>query len=603
MTASQRSASGAIPFWRRKLTHQGVLSALAAAAIVAVPVAADARITKVTIGSKESPTFGGYSWPGVGQYEKIVGIAYGELDPNDPHNAVITDIKLAPRNAAGRVEYSHAFYIVKPIDLAKGNHKMVYDVVNRGVLDPRTCSIAAPQPTISPRSPTRRPCRRCSSSSRGLHHCGERMGLFRRHEHGQQQPVDPAADRQERGRLVHHRTGVRVHRGQRRARWISRMPPPRSTSRRRSSRIACISNDAPQTIPATGWNYNSSGTAISLRRRELRQPTTSTSSATRRRIPRVNGIGFAAMRDFVTWMKFDAKDDFTTANPLAGDILRVYTINRSQPARMLNDFRTLGFNASEGNRKVFDAMLNWVGAFSGINMNYRFSNPGTTQRNRQDQLYTEAFFPFANETITDHISGITAGRYDRCTATNTCPLAMEVYSSNEYWVKAASLGHTNHAGHRRPSGSSADPQLPHLEPSAFQPGQRQLAGNLPAVRQSAGVGTRSARVVGSDGCVVHERRRAAAEPDSALRGRHPRPVVAAERLRLPEHSGRDLYRPQVDALSLQLRPQFLRDGHPDDLPAGGFGADLRQPCQRPDLSELRAEGRRGRQRDRRHPAA
>ena len=65
---------------------------------------------------------------------------------------------------------------------------------------------------------------------------------------------------------------------------------------------------------------------------------------------------------------------------------------------MLNDFRTLGFNASEGNRKVFDAMLNWVGAFSGINMNYRFSNPGTTQRNRQDQLYTEAFFPFANET-------------------------------------------------------------------------------------------------------------------------------------------------------------------------------------------------------------
>ena len=35
----------------------------------------DARITKIQITTKESPTFGGYSWPGVGQYEKIVGKA------------------------------------------------------------------------------------------------------------------------------------------------------------------------------------------------------------------------------------------------------------------------------------------------------------------------------------------------------------------------------------------------------------------------------------------------------------------------------------------------------------------------------------------------
>src|SRR5438045_2716908 len=77
---------------RRSLVYLGI------AALFAVAGSAEARITKVTIASKESPTFGGYSWPGVGQYEKILGTAYGELDPNDPHNAVITDIKLAPRN-------------------------------------------------------------------------------------------------------------------------------------------------------------------------------------------------------------------------------------------------------------------------------------------------------------------------------------------------------------------------------------------------------------------------------------------------------------------------------------------------------------------------
>src|ERR1700739_900462 len=56
-----------------------------------------ARVKKVQITAKESPTFGGYSWPGVGQYEKIVGKAYGELDPKDSRKSVIVDLKLAPR--------------------------------------------------------------------------------------------------------------------------------------------------------------------------------------------------------------------------------------------------------------------------------------------------------------------------------------------------------------------------------------------------------------------------------------------------------------------------------------------------------------------------
>jgi hypothetical protein len=52
----------------------------------------------------------------------------------------------------------------------------------------------------------------------------------------------------------------------------------------------------------------------------------------------------------------------------------------------------------------------------------------------------------SNVKLTDHITGKTAGRYDRCTASNTCPLGMEVYSANEYWVKGASLLHTNTQG-------------------------------------------------------------------------------------------------------------------------------------------------------------
>jgi len=106
------------------------LACLVVAMFAGVP--AHARVKKVQISVKESPTFGGYSWPGVGQYEKIVGKAFGEIDPKDPKNAIIVDLQLAPKNANGKVEYSFDFYLLKPIDLSKGNHKMVYEPPNRG---------------------------------------------------------------------------------------------------------------------------------------------------------------------------------------------------------------------------------------------------------------------------------------------------------------------------------------------------------------------------------------------------------------------------------------------------------------------------------------
>jgi hypothetical protein len=113
-----------------RVTFACLIIVVACAIGVAAP--AHARVKKIQITAKESPTFGGYSWRGVGQYEKIVGKAFGELDPNDPKNAIIVDLQLAPRNAKGKVEYSFDFYILKPIDLTKGNHKMLYEPPNRG---------------------------------------------------------------------------------------------------------------------------------------------------------------------------------------------------------------------------------------------------------------------------------------------------------------------------------------------------------------------------------------------------------------------------------------------------------------------------------------
>ena len=104
--------------------------AMAAFLIWSAP--AQASVKKIVVDKKVSPAFEGASFGAAGQYETLAGRVFGELDPNDPRNAIITDIRLAPRNANGKVEYVASFFLVKPIDMSKSSHLMWHDVPNRG---------------------------------------------------------------------------------------------------------------------------------------------------------------------------------------------------------------------------------------------------------------------------------------------------------------------------------------------------------------------------------------------------------------------------------------------------------------------------------------
>ena len=100
--------------------------------LLALAPLANARVKKIIVDKKVSPAFNGRSFGDAGQYETLAGRAFGELDPEDLHNAVITDIRLAPKNGAGKVEYTATFYLVKPIDMSKSSHLLWHDVPNRG---------------------------------------------------------------------------------------------------------------------------------------------------------------------------------------------------------------------------------------------------------------------------------------------------------------------------------------------------------------------------------------------------------------------------------------------------------------------------------------
>ena len=417
--------------------------ALLAAAIPFAATVAHARVTKIQISSR-GPAFGGFSFPGVGPYERVIGKAFGEISPKDRHNNLIVDLNLAPRDAAGNVEYSFDFYILKPVDLSKGNHKVFYEAPNRGAKlfgdlnrssggnDPAAASdpsdtFLAPQGytivwsgwdpaagsdnsdlTLTITLPIAKNPDGSSITGPAYEYIVSpgRAGAY---------PLSyPAATLDRSKAILTHRVHL---------------------------------DDAPRTIPATGWEYIDNGSAIRLLPAGANfAPNDIYEFSYAAKDPTINGIGLAAVRDFNSFLRYAKADASGTSNPLAANVTRIYTFAVSQPARMLNDFRDLGFNEDEDGKIVFDGMLQWIAAGDGINLNYRFSQPGRTERNRQDQLYAEGVFPFANQRSTDPITGKTAGRYDKCATSKTCPLAMEVYSANEYWVKAASLFTTDPTG-------------------------------------------------------------------------------------------------------------------------------------------------------------
>jgi hypothetical protein len=201
-------------------------------------------------------------------------------------------------------------------------------------------------------------------------------------------------------------------------------------------------DDKPDVVSNTGWAYTSpANTAIKLTTGNFVANDIYEFSYIAKN-PTVNGLGLAAIRDFNSFLR----NDRSVNNPLAGDVQRIYTETSSQPGRTLNDFVHLGFNEDETHKKVFDGMMQWIAAGDGLNMNYRWSQTKRTERNRQEELYLEGLYPFANVPTFDPISNTSDWRYKRCEQTQTCPLATEFYSANEFWVKAGSLMSTDPTG-------------------------------------------------------------------------------------------------------------------------------------------------------------
>ena len=422
------------------------IATFVAAGMLAGVSIAEARTTQIQILTRTT-AFGGYSFPGVGQYEVITGIATGEVDPGNEKNMEITDILLAPRLPDGNVQYQHNFYILKPLDLSKGNHKMMYEPPNRGrktYQELNRTPDGGNDPAVLTEAAFPGEVANSFLWSRGYttvwsgweNNLGPLNGLTAT-------ASLPVATNPDGSTITGPGYEYIVSPG---ATYALAYPAASSSQASATLTHRIHLDDTPQVVPVSDWAYTDpSNTAIKLTSGSFVANDIYEFSYTAKN-PTVNGLGFAAIRDFNSFLRYATADDLGHPNPLAGGVTRIYTETSSQPARTLNDFVHLGFNQDESGNKVFDGMMQWIGAGDGINMNYRWSQTKRTERNRQEQLYLEGLFPFANQTTFDPISGQTDGRYASCSATDTCPLAMEFYSANEYWGKAGSLMSTDPTG-------------------------------------------------------------------------------------------------------------------------------------------------------------
>ena len=104
---------------------------IAALFLTAISLPAAARVERIEILSRQEFASGVEFGDG-GAYEKLRGRAFFALDPNAAANAAVTDLKLAPRNARGLVEFSAEFLVLRPKETARRNGTLLYEVNNRG---------------------------------------------------------------------------------------------------------------------------------------------------------------------------------------------------------------------------------------------------------------------------------------------------------------------------------------------------------------------------------------------------------------------------------------------------------------------------------------
>jgi hypothetical protein len=389
---------------------------------------------------------GGHEFGAAGAYVRIKGVARGMLDPAAPENAGIVDLDKAARNGSGLVEYATDFDILRPKEPLRGSGVLVYDVTNRGskrILQRLDDVTGDPAHINDPQTREDAGLGFVLGRGHSLLWSGWDPGAPRANGGLAAEFPEVLED----GRPVTGRIRDEFHVGTRAPGdgSVRRLSYPAAAPDQPGARLTVRDRegDRRSEIPRAEWEFVDARSIRLLPAGRRFEPVKIYELWYEAKGARVLGIGFASVRDLVSFGRYRSANRGGIPNPLiAGmsEIRHALAFGVSQSGRFLRHFLDLGMNRDAAGRPVFDGVMSHVAGAGKVFANHRFGMPGRTATAHEDRRYPENWFPFAMEATTDPFGERTAGilKPDTCN-----PKVIETNSATEYWQKGASLIHAD----------------------------------------------------------------------------------------------------------------------------------------------------------------
>jgi hypothetical protein len=408
--------------------RRGAMILLALSAVTAFAPAAAAQVVRLEVTARESLD-NGRVFAAAGAYEVIRGRVHGEVDPSDRRNRIIQDIALAPRNARGRVEYVATFALATPLDRSRASGVLIYSVVNRGNGDVE----GSPQGHISV----------VSGWQGDLTPTARNQTIVvpvARHADGSS-ITGPVLSRFV--NVVDGTTTVPVRSG-------SGYPHPAADQQRATLTMASGETGSGEkqgsvVIPREQWRFADCRTVpfpgepdpTRLCLKEGFRADRVYELVYTARDPLVLGIGLAAVRDLVSFLRHETRDTTGIANPVAGAVSHAVSIGNSQSGNFIKTFLHLGFNEDLAGRIVWDGAFPRIAARQNP-INFRFALPGGAvdlyEPGSEGVMWWSRYADRARRRSGE------ASLLDRCTASRTCPKIVEAFGAAEFWGLRMSPG-------------------------------------------------------------------------------------------------------------------------------------------------------------------
>ncbi len=394
----------------------------------------DAAVVDIKVESR-TKVLQGKEFGAIGAYEKLEGIVTFALDPSIAANAKIVDLDKAPHNMEGLVYAQANFMVLQPVDASKAAGIGVLEVSNRGG--------KALLPYFNAANQTNDPTKDKDFGDGLLMRRGYTLMWV-----GWQWDVPPASKVLQLMVPIAKDKGESIKGWLRSDRLMDQDDSFISVSHRNHYPYVAIDQDDPgnilteresrdglrNVVPREKWSFLNGSSSVDGADFITKEGGFAAGKiyeiVYRSQDPRVVGMGFAAVRDFMSYAKYESSSPFKVKQGIAFGV--------SQTGRFLRHFLYEGFNKNERDRQVFDGMFIHAGGAGRGSFNHRFAQPSRDGHRFSAFDYPTDLFPFTSAAQTDTELGITASTLPK----THLPKIFYTNSGYEYWGRAASLIHT-----------------------------------------------------------------------------------------------------------------------------------------------------------------